>query len=119
MYIVYLTLTKIRRRKMKKIINGKRYDTEKAKLIGNYRYSHQGDFNFVDEDLYITPRSKTYFLAGSGGPNTKYRSYSGDNSWGGGEKIQPLSKKDAFAWAQEYLESDEIEKHFSDIIEDA
>ncbi len=37
---------------MKKIINGKRYDTDTAKILGSVGYSHPGDFNFWVERLY-------------------------------------------------------------------
>jgi hypothetical protein len=104
---------------MKKIINGKRYDTEKAICIGGYQYSIGGNFNYISEYLYITPRSKSYFLAGEGGAMTKYAKRASDNSYCGGEKIIPLTENDAFVWAQEYLQSEEIEKHFSHMIEDA
>jgi len=104
---------------MKKIINGKRYDTKKAVLIGSYEYSNPGDFNYISESLYVTPISKSYFLAGEGGANTKYRQSVSQNTWSGGELIQPLSREDAFEWAQEYLSAGEVEKHFLDMIEDA
>ena len=104
---------------MKKIINGKRYDTEKATLIGEYDYEYPGDFNYISEGLYITPRSKIYFIAGEGGANTKYRETVSQNTWSGGEMIQPLEKEDAFEWAQRHLTPDEVEEHFGDMIEDA
>ena len=37
---------------MKKIINGKRYDTDTAKELGSWSYSHYGDFAYVCETLY-------------------------------------------------------------------
>lgn len=104
---------------MKKIINGKRFDTEKSICIGSYEYANSGDFNRVCEGLYITPISKQYFLAGEGGANTKYRTVVSQNSWTGGDLIQPMDKEDAFEWAQEYLQPHEVEKHFTDMIEDA
>ncbi len=104
---------------MKKIINGKRYDTEKSTIVGEYSFSSFGDFNYISEGLYVTPRSKSYFLAGEGGANTRYRQTVSQNTWAGGEIIQPMSKEDAFAWAQEYLSADEVEAFFSDMIEEA
>ncbi len=104
---------------MRKIINGRRYDTDKCELIGEYSYSNPGDFNYMAEGLYVTPKSGQYFIAGEGGANTKFSQTVSQNTWSGGELIQPLSKDDAFAWAQRHLQPDEVEKHFSDIIEDA
>ena len=104
---------------MKKIINGKRYDTDKAVCIGSYKHSHAGSINYVNEGLYVTPRSGKYFIAGSGGANTKYSQRVSNNSWSGGDRIQPLSKEDAFEWAQHYLDEKDIENHFHDLIQDA
>jgi len=104
---------------MKKIINGQRFDTEKAKCVGVYEHSRAGDFNWIFERLYITPRSRKYFVAGAGGPNTKYRKNAGQNNWSGGERIFPMKKEDAFIWAQEYLSAEDVEDHFGDMIEDA
>ncbi len=104
---------------MKKIIKGKRYDTEKATRIGSYEFGNRTDFNHIREELFITPRSKEYFLAGMGGANTKYRESVSQNTWSGGERILPMDKESAFMWAQEYLDADDVEEHFSDMIEDA
>lgn len=104
---------------MRKIINGQRFDTEKSILIGEYSFSNPGDFNYMEEGLYVTPKSRQYFISGSGGANTRYSQTVSQNTWTGGDKIQPLSREDAFKWAQQYLDEDEIEKHFADLIEDA
>ena len=104
---------------MKKIINGKRYDTEKANLVGEYSHLYPSDFNYVEEALYVTPISRQYFLAGKGGANTKYSQSVSQNSWIGGEKIIPLSRDDAFEWAHRHLMEDEVEAEFLDLIKDA
>ena len=105
---------------MKKIINGIRYNTEAATLIGEYRSPHPtNDFSYWYAGLYRAPRSGRYFLAGEGGPMTRYAKRCGDNSVCGGEAITPLTEEDAFAWAQKYLEAEVVEEHFGDMIEDA
>jgi len=104
---------------MKKIINGTRYDTDKAELIGSYSFANYRDFNYLCEELYITPISKKYFLAGEGGANTKYRETVSQNSWTGGERILPMDKETAFEWAQEYLDTAQIENYFSEMIKNA
>ncbi len=104
---------------MKKVINGKIYDTEKATEIHSYSFSNPRDFNYVNETLYQTPRSKVFFLAGEGGANTKYRVAVGQNEWSGGEKICPLTKEQALEWAETYMDGDDIERYFGDMIEDA
>ena len=68
---------------MKKIINGKRYDTSKAKEIGYWSNNLSNrDFNHCDEWLY-KKRTGEYFLYGEGGPMTRYAERVGD-MWGGG-----------------------------------
>lgn len=109
---------------MKKIINGKRFDTSKSITIGSFDNIGSGassttDFHYWEATLYKTPRSGQYFLAGSGGPMSRYAEASGNNSWSGGEGITPMSKEDAFEFAQQYLSTSEIEEEFSDMIEEA
>lgn len=109
---------------MKKIINGKRYDTEKAILIGEYDNLGHGadsisDFRYWEGSLYRTPRSGRYFLAGKGGPMTRFSQSAGQNSWTGGEDLIPMSQEEALEWAEAYLDPEVIEEHFSDMIEDA
>lgn len=109
---------------MKKIINGVRYDTEKAVLVGEADNLHRGvssssDFAYWEAALYRTQRSGRYFLAGKGGPMSRFSQSVGQNSWGGGSDLIPMSKEEALAWAEQHLDVDEIEEHFADVIEDA
>ena len=101
---------------MKKIINQKRYDTEKAQKIG-FWYNGYGynDFNYTAETLY---RKKTgeFFLLGEGGANSIYANIDGNN-YCSGAKIIPLSYEQARLWAEEKLESELYEKTFG-VIED-
>ncbi len=93
---------------MKKIINGKRYDTGTAKLIGEASYSNRTDFNYWSEELY-QKRTGEFFIYGEGGPASKYSRSTGQNQWSGGEKIIPLTIKEAKEWAEKYLDADEYE----------
>jgi hypothetical protein len=101
---------------MKKIINGKRYDTETATLIGSARYGYPSDFEYWAEDLY---RKKTgeFFLYGEGGPMSRYSRSTGQNEWSGGKEIRPLSLKEAQEWAEKYLDADKYEEVFGRIEE--
>lgn len=106
---------------MKAIINGVRYDTEAAELVGRHE-SHLPvtDFAFYVEELYRTPRSGRYFLAGEGGPASRYAERVGGTNWTGGERIIPFaSQREAFEWAQEHLDTALVEREFGDLIEDA
>jgi hypothetical protein len=109
---------------MKKIINGKRFDTSKAVEVGEYNNIGDGadsvtDFKFWSATLYRTPRSGQYFLYGEGGPMSRFSQSAGQNSWKGGEDIIPMTKKEAMEWAEQYLSPKEIEEEFGDLIEDA
>jgi hypothetical protein len=103
---------------MKKIINGKLYDTSTAKEIGSY-WNGLGDrdFNHISETLY---RKKTgeFFLYGEGGPMTKYAESIGQNEWSGGEEIIPLTVESARQWAEDSLSANEYEKIFGPAAED-
>ena len=105
---------------MKAIINGKRYDTEKATLIGTASSGESSsDFRYWHEKLYVTPRSKVYFVSGEGGAMSRWARRVDGNSYAGGWGIMPLTKEDAMAWAEQHLSPDAIERHFGDMLEDA
>lgn len=104
---------------MKKIINGKLYDTETAKEIGS---THHGegprDFTYFAETLY-RKRTGEYFLYGEGGPMTRYAVSTGQNSWSGGERIEPMSYSSAKEWAEKNMVADEYMEEFGPVSEDA
>ncbi len=100
---------------MRRIINGKKYDTETAELMAEYKISNRRDFNFLEEELY---RKKTgeFFLYGEGGANSKYREEVALNEWSGGEAITPLSEDEAKRWVEAYAD-DEYEAIFGEVEE--
>lgn len=102
---------------MKKIINGKKYDTATAKEVGSYQKGYGRDLSYYREDLY---RKKTgeFFLCGEGGPASKYAESCGNNSWSGGCQIIPLTYEAARTWAEEHLDADEYEAIFGEVSED-
>lgn len=99
---------------MKRIINGKKYDTTTAKEVAS-RWSGEG-FSRVDETLY---RKKTgeFFLHGAGGPMTGYAETVSQNCWTGGAKIIPLTEEEARQWAEQWLDGDQYEKIFDEVEE--
>jgi hypothetical protein len=105
---------------MKKTINGIRYNTEAATLIGEYHTPGlgQSDFKYWEAGLYKAPRSGRFFLAGEGHAMTRFASHHGSAS-GWGERIIPMDKNEALEWAEQFLDEDAIEEYFSDMIEDA
>lgn len=102
---------------MKKIINGKRYDTDTAKFIGHAERSHPRDLDYWAEDLYLK-RTGEFFIHGEGGARSRYGRQTSQNWWSGGEKIRPLSLKEAQEWAEKYLDGDKYEEIFGKIEED-
>lgn len=90
---------------MKKIINGKLYDTDTATYIDSYEYGNPGDFRRISETLY---RKKTgeLFLHGEGGPLSKYAESCGNNSWCGGETIIPECDFDVKRWVADHCDVD-------------
>lgn len=101
---------------MKKIIKGKKYDTDTATYIARYTHSNRSDFGYYEEDLY-RKRTGEYFLYGEGGPASKYAGPAGLNSWIGGTRIMPLTYKDALAWGEKHMTAEEFESEFGEIKE--
>ena len=102
---------------MKKIIDGKRYDTSTAKAVGCDSYSNRRDFHFWEETLY-QKRTGEFFLHGEGGAASKYAEACGQNEWCGGEMLIPLTFKAARDWAEEHLSADDYEAVFGKVAED-
>ncbi len=102
---------------MKKIINGRRYDTQTAKLVGYTSYSTPGSLDYWREDLYVK-RTGEYFIHGQGGPMSKYLERIGENEWSYGHEIRPISLDRAKAWAEKYLDADIYEEIFGQVLED-
>jgi hypothetical protein len=101
---------------MKKIINGRKYDTETAKFLGNASFEVPGNFYFWSEDLY-KKKTGEYFLAGEGGASSKYAHSVGLNEWSGGEDIKPLTESEAKEWVEEYLTAEDYEEIFGEVEE--
>ena len=101
---------------MKKIINGKKYDTETAKLIASAAHRDPSDFSFYEESLY-RKQTGEYFLHGKGGPASKYSVSISQNSWSGGQQIVPLSLSEAKVWAEKEMSCDEYEAEFGPVEE--
>lgn len=98
---------------MKKIINGKKYDTDTAQSVGQWDNGRYTDFSFVSEELY---RKKTgeFFIHGEGGPMSKYAEHAG-NTTCSGEQIHPISWEAAREWVEEHLDVDTYEKFFGEV----
>lgn len=103
---------------MKKVINGKVYDTETAKRVGEYEPNpYRSDFNWFCETLY-QKKTGEFFLHGDGNANSKYSRSCGQNEWCGDEKIIPMAYDQAQKWAEEHLTGDEYITIFGEPEED-
>ncbi len=100
----------------KKIINGKKYDTQTAKKISTYCNSlSPSDFGYLEETLY-QKKTGEFFLYGHGGAMSRYSRTCGDGRCGG-DGFEPLTEDEAKAWAEEYMDVDEYEKLFGEVNE--
>jgi hypothetical protein len=104
---------------MKRIINGKTYNTDTATHICDTSNGlPNGDFQAENSDLYVT-KNRAYFVAGSGGASTRFSRKTGQNEWGGGAGIIPLGRYEALAECERHGIPEEIEEFFADMIETA
>ena len=112
---------KKRRRKdvrMKKIINGKVYNTETATWIASYSNGlGRSDFAYCLEEMYKT-RKGSYFIYGEGGGLSRWAKPCGDGTTGG-EGIVAVRESEALYWLERHEETEVIEKLFSHILEEA
>ena len=102
---------------MKKVVDNKLYDTEKAVLVAEYSNGlSRGDFNHLYEDLYITSKGQ-FFLHCEGGPLTKYTEKSGNYRYGV-ETIILCTTQEAYEWLIEHNKVEAIEQYFSNQIQE-
>ena len=105
---------------MKRIIDGKTYNTETAEIIcdtGNDEYST--DFRHERSDLFVTKKG-AYFVAGNGGALSRFAVPDG-NGYRGGAGIIPLSRDEAFTEIQRCAgyDADLIAEYFGDMVMEA
>lgn len=93
---------------MKKVIEGKVYNTETATLIGELCCSsYPGDFRYHKTGLYQSPKG-TYFLAGSGGPKSMWSQSEGNSGYSGGSGLVTIPADEARSHAED-MDLDEEE----------
>lgn len=95
---------------MRKIIDGKVYDTNTAKVICYITFRNRGDLEFFEETIYRTRKGQWFFF-GEGGPMSKYAKNIGGNTMSGSQEIQLMTEEQAKNWieknadAQTYLDN--------------
>ncbi len=87
---------------MRKIINGRAYDTNTAVCYGTAEYWSGGDFDNYQEDLYLK-KTGEFFVCGWDACTGSY--------------IRPLSVAGAKEWVEEYLDADTYEVLFGPVDE--
>ena len=99
---------------MKKIINGRLYDTDTARNIGSWSNNlGAGDFKSCTEVLY-QKKTGEYFLYGCGGAMTSYARAAEGGGVTGGSAIFPFSERQAKNWAKTHLSAEEYLELFDD-----
>lgn len=102
---------------MKKVINSKIYNTATATLLHYWDNGcYRNDFGYCEEELYRTVKG-AYFIAGSGGPMSRYAESHG-NSTSGGDGIRIISEAEAIEWLENHEGTDALETHFASKIEE-
>ena len=103
---------------MKKIIEGKTYNTDTATELGHYWNGlSTSDFHNVSEWLYMTKKG-AFFLHGRGGAATGWGEACGDSRTGGSD-IRVMSERESLDWMSHYCDVEDTEKQFAHILEEA
>ena len=105
---------------MKKIIDGKRYNTETATEVAEWSNGYgYSDFKHCGETLYRTPKGG-WFTVGYGGPLSRYSRATGQNSYSGSRDVfTVLTAEQARTWLERHGETEALETYFSEAIQDA
>jgi hypothetical protein len=102
---------------MRKIIEGKAYDTATAQHLGNWNNglgSH--NFKWCVETLFRTSNGR-YFLYGEGGPASRWARSLGDNSSSEGRDLRVLDEQGARQWVETHLRASDYEDIFGEAAE--
>jgi hypothetical protein len=78
---------------MKAVVDGVRYDTETAVMVARVSENLGTPYSYSGT-LYVTPRSRRWFICGEGGPYSMFGQKVG-NAWVGSPGLFPVSKADA------------------------
>ena len=98
---------------MQRVIDGLKYDTDTADCVHEWENHYGGnDFHYCEEALYKTTNGR-WFLAGEGGPLSKYAEPSGSNGHCGGSGLSPVTADEAQAWLEAHgAPAEVISEHF-------
>lgn len=103
---------------MNKVIRGKRYNTETAKLVGTWEANEPENSDFWEKEELYQKRSGEFFLIGQSGAQTQYARFSMGGESKPGIELRPIEPEEASDWAEEHLTADEYEALFGPVAED-
>lgn len=104
---------------MKKVVDGKVYNTETAELVHGWSNGRYGnDFRYRSKDLYRTKKGN-WFLCHVGGAMTDMAQSCGSNSTCGSSDIEPVSPEDALRFLESHGGAEAVLKHFANQVEEA
>ena len=102
---------------MKKIINGKLYNTETAKEVGTYKGDwFEDDCYFSEHSLYVKKNAE-WFLLGKGESLYYYNEDSHYGELEDGYILYPISIERAKVWVEKYMDVDTYVKFFGEVEE--
>lgn len=108
---------------MNKIIKGKRYDTEKAEMVGKWENTwDRRDLGYYAEELYRKRTGEFFLYFPRGARPDSYERYGClDGLWAEstGRALRPLTYEQAREWAERQLDADAYESIFGDVCEEA
>lgn len=97
--------------KVKRIIDGKLYDTKQATLIAESRYEGASDDEHYKEALYRNDYG-VLFLAAEGGVESFYAALLQDGKPTRGTDVIPVTATEALRWLEDHDHLEEIETLF-------
>ncbi len=106
---------------MKRIVDGRMYNSETADLVGSLSRGGTSDFQYERTGLYRTKRGQ-FFLAGEGGALSRWGRQAPFDRNGliGGEGVLPLDPKDALDFAEKAdVDAELIAVYFDDLVVEA
>jgi hypothetical protein len=92
---------------MRTVIDGIRYDTNKAEIVGSYNI-WPGWNDFRNRKRLCMTSNGCFFLARESGAMTEFAHTCSDNSRTASSRIVPISAEEALRWAEQYLESSTV-----------
>ena len=105
--------------RVRQVVDGKVYDTDKGELVAEYVYGNPSSFDWVYEGLYRSNNGR-WFVLGKGGAATQYGCQEAPNWWRAGRMIMPVSESGALEWCVRHrIDAEVIARYFAGMTEEA